>query len=150
MLVSLTVGKVDAGVAVLLTEDKRLVRETYKSWCSLPERTKIGFKAVYLVLERDFDCDLANRSTDRISFNPSPSFHNLRLNSRHHSRTKSPSRAERAGVIRRSPRAHPQKIRSCSPCSTKSPLTWRNPDLPSSRMGPYTTRDVKSEIAIAL
>jgi hypothetical protein len=29
MLVSLTVGKVDAGVAVLLTEDKRLV-------CSLP------------------------------------------------------------------------------------------------------------------
>jgi len=31
MLVSLTVGKVDAGVAVLLTEDKRLVREMYKS-----------------------------------------------------------------------------------------------------------------------
>lgn len=28
MLVSLTVGKVDAGVAVLLTEDKRLVRAT--------------------------------------------------------------------------------------------------------------------------
>lgn len=27
MLVSLTVGKVDAGVAVLLTEDKRLVRD---------------------------------------------------------------------------------------------------------------------------
>jgi len=27
MLISLTVGKVDAGVAVLLTEDKRLVRE---------------------------------------------------------------------------------------------------------------------------
>ena len=26
MLVSLTVGKVDAGVAVLLTDDKRLVR----------------------------------------------------------------------------------------------------------------------------
>ena len=29
MLVSLTVGKVDAGVAVLLTEDKRLVRLPY-------------------------------------------------------------------------------------------------------------------------
>jgi hypothetical protein len=28
MLVSLTVGKVDAGVAVLLTEDKRLVCDT--------------------------------------------------------------------------------------------------------------------------
>lgn len=29
MLVSLTVGKVDAGVAVLLTEDKRLVSAQY-------------------------------------------------------------------------------------------------------------------------
>lgn len=29
MLISLTVGKVDAGVAVLLTEDKRLVRSPY-------------------------------------------------------------------------------------------------------------------------
>lgn len=29
MLVSLTVGKVDAGVAVLLTEDKRLVWNCY-------------------------------------------------------------------------------------------------------------------------
>lgn len=33
MLVSLTVGKVDAGVAVLLTEDKRLVRVSY---CAMP------------------------------------------------------------------------------------------------------------------
>jgi hypothetical protein len=32
MLVSLTVGKVDAGVAVLLTEDKRLVScDTFQS-----------------------------------------------------------------------------------------------------------------------
>lgn len=31
MLVSLTVGKVDAGVAVLLTEDKRLVSLLYHS-----------------------------------------------------------------------------------------------------------------------
>lgn len=29
MLVSLTVGKVDAGVAVLLTEDKRLVSKLF-------------------------------------------------------------------------------------------------------------------------
>jgi hypothetical protein len=29
MLVSLTVGKVDAGMAVLLTEDKRIVRNSY-------------------------------------------------------------------------------------------------------------------------
>ncbi len=32
MLISLTVGKVDAGVAVLLTQDKRLV-------CALPARS---------------------------------------------------------------------------------------------------------------
>ena len=38
MLVSLTVGKVDAGVAVLLTEDKRLVRED-----------ESGFSIVYCV-----------------------------------------------------------------------------------------------------
>lgn len=30
MLVSLTVGKVDAGVAVLLTEDKRLVSNVHE------------------------------------------------------------------------------------------------------------------------
>lgn len=32
MLISLTVGKVDAGVAVLLTEDKRLVRPLLVLW----------------------------------------------------------------------------------------------------------------------
>lgn len=31
MLVSLTVGKVDAGVAVLLTEDKRLVCSMFRA-----------------------------------------------------------------------------------------------------------------------
>ena len=35
MLVSLTVGKVDAGVAVLLTEEKRLVRSLHSSYLSL-------------------------------------------------------------------------------------------------------------------
>ena len=37
MLISLTVGKVDAGVAVLLTEDKRLVRA---SAASSPQHTR--------------------------------------------------------------------------------------------------------------
>jgi hypothetical protein len=37
MLVSLTVGKVDAGVAVLLTEDKRLVQES----ASEPKGTRL-------------------------------------------------------------------------------------------------------------
>ena len=48
MLVSLTVGKVDAGVAVLLTEDKRLVRTS-----TAPAHLK-----------------LADRITDRVPFYP--------------------------------------------------------------------------------
>jgi len=37
MLVSLTVGKVDAGVAVLLTEDKRLVcLPSRLQWAAIP------------------------------------------------------------------------------------------------------------------
>lgn len=35
MLVSLTVGKVDAGVAVLLTEDKRLVSFILLKWTAI-------------------------------------------------------------------------------------------------------------------
>lgn len=40
MLVSLTVGKVDAGVAVLLTEDKRLVclPRDAPTTCTLPSQ----------------------------------------------------------------------------------------------------------------
>lgn len=37
MLVSLTVGKVDAGVAVLLTEDKRLVRPPIRHCSPAPQ-----------------------------------------------------------------------------------------------------------------
>jgi hypothetical protein len=37
MLVSLTVGKVDAGVAVLLTEDKRLVRPPIRHRSPAPQ-----------------------------------------------------------------------------------------------------------------
>jgi hypothetical protein len=33
MLVSLTVGKVDAGMAVLMTEDKRIVRFSISQGC---------------------------------------------------------------------------------------------------------------------
>lgn len=39
MLVSLTVGKVDAGVTVLLTEDKRLVRPPSASQPLMKKRT---------------------------------------------------------------------------------------------------------------
>jgi len=41
MLVSLTVGKVDAGVAVLLTEDRRLVR----SMDALPIQSRASVKS---------------------------------------------------------------------------------------------------------
>lgn len=58
MLVSLTVGKVDAGVTVLLTPDKRLVR--LEHWLS---RGSL----------------LIATSTDRIPVDPSPSRHLVRL-----------------------------------------------------------------------
>jgi hypothetical protein len=49
MLVSLTVGKVDAGVAVLLTEDKRLVRETDDPLHQLLEKTRSFSKSSTLL-----------------------------------------------------------------------------------------------------
>lgn len=58
MLVSLTVGKVDAGVAVLLTEDKRLV-------CQLHALARQALTI-----------------TDRVSLHSSPSRHFFRQHSR--------------------------------------------------------------------
>ena len=63
MLVSLTVGKVDAGVAVLLTEDKRLVSIVQSN------------------------AGRAHGNVDRIPLNTATSFYHLRLYSRHHSRS---------------------------------------------------------------
>ena len=61
MLVSLTVGKVDAGVAVLLTEDKRLV------------------------LLLDSGRNLSNHPTDRVPFHLTPTLNHFRLYCRHYS-----------------------------------------------------------------
>jgi hypothetical protein len=52
MLVSLTVGKVDAGVAVLLTEDKRLVREPDDHL----HPSRLNFMASHSVAEQNFSC----------------------------------------------------------------------------------------------
>lgn len=60
MLVSLTVGKVDAGVAVLLTQDKRLVSYTDHPW-------------IFLLTIR----------TDRISFYPVAFHHHIWVDRRH-------------------------------------------------------------------
>lgn len=72
MLISLTVGKVDAGVAVLLTEDKRLVTNSYNpsllSQLSYPLRqttTRLSIETNYQAL------------LDRIPLNPPPSLHLL-------------------------------------------------------------------------
>jgi len=72
MLVSLTVGKVDAGVAVLLTEDKRLVR------VPMPPRS--------LDLRRRtpaFTRTMANPGADRVPLYPPASGHFLGQYSRY-------------------------------------------------------------------
>lgn len=69
MLISLTVGKVDAGVAVLLTEDKRLVSPQWDTKSNLAPETLT-------------DCRLD--IPDRIPLHTSPTLHNLRLHSRYH------------------------------------------------------------------
>lgn len=72
MLVSLTVGKVDAGVAVLLTEDKRLV-------CS-----HIEAALVVAITRQETSCILSVvTTTDRVPLDPSPSRHLVGLNRRH-------------------------------------------------------------------
>lgn len=72
MLVSLTVGKVDAGVAVLLTEDKRLV-------CPAIEAA-----LVVAITRQETSCILSVvTTTDRVPLDPSPSRHLVGLNRRH-------------------------------------------------------------------
>lgn len=72
MLVSLTVGKVDAGVAVLLTEDKRLVR--------------VPMPPSNLLLHRRipaFTRTAADPSADRVPFDSPAARHFLGQHSRH-------------------------------------------------------------------
>ena len=139
MLVSLTVGKVDAGVAVLLTEDKRLVR-----------KDTLLQTRLFCCEGGSYRCPSLTRSIDRVSVHPPSTLHNLRLNSRHHSRAKSPCRAESASFIQRSPRAHPQQIWPRFPVCTKPALTRRNSDFCCSRMGPHTARDIQPEVTLTV
>lgn len=72
MLVSLTVGKVDAGVAVLLTEDKRLVRVPMPpSSAALPGASLL------------FTRTMADPGADRVPLYSSAAGHLLGQHSRH-------------------------------------------------------------------
>lgn len=153
MLVSLTVGKVDAGVAVLLTEDKRLVRLRSCAVHTHDPATICHQYAPILALARaanDTAQQKLTKSKDRVSFHPPPTLDYLRLNSRHNSRRKPSSRTESPGLIRSPPRTHPQQVWPRISDPTKSPPPRRNTNLPRSRMGPHPTRDVESQIPLLI
>lgn len=75
MLVSLTVGKVDAGVAVLLTEDKRLV-------CAPMPPSIATLPGASLLFTRT----IADPGADRIPLHPPAAGHFLGQHRRHRSR----------------------------------------------------------------
>ena|SRR2546423_3407768 len=143
MLVSLTVGKVDAGVAVLLTEDKRLVRKIQAS-LNLKLKKRGDPRSCQLVFP------LLTCSLDRVPVNTPSFIYNLRLNSGHHSCAKSSGRAESGSFIQRSSRKHPKEIWPCLPICTKPPLARRDADIRCTRMGPNTTCDIHSEVTLTL
>lgn len=73
MLVSLTVGKVDAGVAVLLTDDNRLVSITVAQQNSLSAEPRSPAHVMLVPI-----------AIDRIPIGPSAEEHKFREYSRHH------------------------------------------------------------------
>jgi hypothetical protein len=136
MLIQLTVGKVDAGVAVLLTEDKRLVSIPPSLSCSLTTPLSTPLGSLYI--------------TDRIPLHPPPLLHNLRLDRRHHRLAKHAGRAKIPSRIRRPPVPHPQHIWPALPLSTHAAPPRRNPDLAGARVGPHRARDHEAEESVAI
>ena len=109
MLISLTVGKVDAGVAVLLTQDKRLVRF---------HRRKMQFPAS---CAQELLTKLPS-PPDRVSLYPTASQYLLRKHRRYHRLAQLRFRAEVPSFIPRAPRHHLLLLWRVRTGSTSSPL----------------------------
>lgn len=124
MLVSLTVGKVDAGVAVLLTEDKRLVR--------LHRRATRLQQAIPRLT-----CPILTTAPDRIPLHSPPSRHLLRQHRRHHSSPKLQIRKRSRAKVPRAPNNHLPHLRTTHTVSPHHPLPERYTDIRGSRMGSY-------------
>lgn len=92
MLVSLTVGKVDAGVAVLLTEDKRLVRVPMApSSAALPGASLL------------FTRTMADPGADRVPLHSPAAGHLLGQHSRHRRSAQCQGRERRRDRILQAP-----------------------------------------------
>ena len=123
MLVSLTVGKVDAGVTVLLTPDKRLVKQPLASLASQ-----------YLRISAN------SPPPDRVPLHPPPTQHLLRQHSRHQRLAKQHQRNGRRNQVPHPSRAHLQLLRRLRALHARPPLPQRNPNLRRPRMGPRRAR----------
>lgn len=128
MLVSMTVGKVDAGVAVLLTDDKRLVSSPkyFRSSTNTIASTSRSHGRMLIPLGR----------TDRISFNPASTKHFLGQYRRHHRFPQPPRRIESQGRVRHPTRQHQWALRPTSTFCSSPSLPQRHPDLCRPGMGP--------------
>lgn len=119
MLISLTVGKVDAGVAVLLTEDKRLV--SHRTW--------------------NPGLCLNSEPTDRIPFHPSSSLNIIWQYSRYQRRPQHRLRSRLPEVLLYPPKLHSYNFWSLFSVSARPPLPQRDSNFCSTRMGSNTTRN---------
>ena len=121
MLVSLTVGKVDAGVAVLLTEDKRLV--------SNPRHLQVQYTAI------------ADHQLDRIPLHPPPTRYPLRQHRRHQRRPQPARRAHRRPEVLRAAIRDLPNLRHPIALTACAKMSQRHPDQHSARMGSRTAGD---------
>lgn len=148
MLVSLTVGKVDAGVAVLLTQDNRLVsRSVPRPWShgNPPNRCLLLYRT-----KTRLNCMLISTHIDRVPLRSPPQRHLQRKYRRHHRCAQPRRRNRQRNRLPIPPEAHPKHLRCQGPLASNPPPTKCNPDLPRSRMGPNRPRNRVSEIPLPL
>lgn len=128
MLVSLTVGKVDAGVAVLLTEDKRLVGSD-----GAPQASAL--LSLNPILPKPLPLTASASSLDRIPLGTPPARYNQRLDSRR-DRDAQPRLGSRIRrLVRPAANPNPPDLRRTLTQPAGPPLPQRDPDIRSSGMG---------------
>lgn len=140
MLVSLTVGKVDAGVTVLLTQDKRLVSRVFFLAPCGNKHINRGLGRLRIA-----SCVLFYQSLitllDRISLHSSPTRHFLRFHCRHYSCAQHILRVRSRAAL---PSPAGQDLQCLWRCTTLYPhptMPQCDADLCCPRVGPHSACD---------
>lgn len=162
MLVSLTVGKVDAGVAVLLTQDNRLVssvpavtcavysRERLHRFCMSSFRRGCVHSRNYEVLRSRVSVADYVRILDRIPIRPPPKQHHIGQHRRHHCRAQQACRSSQRLSLPVPPETDPHDLRHQQPVSPRPPSAKCHANLPRPRMGPHRPCNRVSKVAVSL